>query len=122
MIVQWPHRAVMQNRDVLQENLTKTRWKKDQTAFEVVNTGSEISEQQWNRIRDQFPPERKPQGGRPGKSSRIMLNAILYCVLAEYWNTVAGSAGAVRAMAERIQPVPGLDKGRGMGKYPHSSD
>lgn len=25
-----------------------------------------------------FPPERKPQGGRPGKSNRMMLNAILY--------------------------------------------
>lgn len=38
----------------------------------------EISEKQWNRIRDRFPPERKPQGGRPGKSNREMLNAILY--------------------------------------------
>ena len=38
----------------------------------------EISEKQWNRIKALFPPERKPQGGRPGKSSREMLNAILY--------------------------------------------
>ena len=38
----------------------------------------EISEKQWNRIKDKFPPERKPQGGRPGKSNREMLNAILY--------------------------------------------
>ena len=38
----------------------------------------EISEKQRNRIRDLFPPERKPQGGRPGKSNREMLNAILY--------------------------------------------
>ena len=38
----------------------------------------EISEKQWNRIRDLFPPERKPQGGRPGKSNREMINAILY--------------------------------------------
>ena len=38
----------------------------------------EINEKQWNRIRDLFPPERKPQGGRPGKSNREMLNAILY--------------------------------------------
>ena len=38
----------------------------------------EINEKQWNRIRDLFPQERKPQGGRPGKSNREMLNAILY--------------------------------------------
>ncbi|MCI9547371.1 MAG: transposase [Lachnospiraceae bacterium] len=38
----------------------------------------EISENQWNRIKDLFPPERKPQGGRPAKSNRTMLNAILY--------------------------------------------
>ncbi len=38
----------------------------------------EINEKQWDRIKDKFPPERKPQGGRPGKSNREMLNAILY--------------------------------------------
>ena len=38
----------------------------------------EISEKQWNRIKDKFPPEKKPQGGWPGKSNREMLNAILY--------------------------------------------
>ena len=40
----------------------------------------EINEKQWNRIRDLFPQERKPQGGRPEKSNREMLNAILYCL------------------------------------------
>ena len=38
----------------------------------------EISEQQWNRIKSLFPPEKKSQGGWPGKSNREMLNAILY--------------------------------------------
>ncbi len=38
----------------------------------------EISDDKWNKIKDFFPPERKPQGGRPGKSNRMMLNAILY--------------------------------------------
>ena len=38
----------------------------------------EISDNQWNKIKDLFSPERKPQGGRPAKSNRIMLNAILY--------------------------------------------
>ena len=40
--------------------------------------GHEISEQEWNRIKPLFPPEKKPQGGRLGKSNREMLNAILY--------------------------------------------
>ena len=30
---------------------------------------------------------------------------------------MAGSAGAVRRMAKRIQSVSGLDKSRSMGKY-----
>ena len=38
----------------------------------------EISEKQWKRIKDKFPPEKKPQGGRPGKSNLEMLSAILY--------------------------------------------
>ena len=38
----------------------------------------ELSETQWNKIKEMFPPERKPQGGRPGKSNREMLNAMLY--------------------------------------------
>ena len=38
----------------------------------------EIGEKQWNGIEFLFPPEKKPQGGRPGKGNREMLNAILY--------------------------------------------
>ena len=38
----------------------------------------ELSEAQWNRIKDLLPPERKPQGGRPAKSNREMLNAMMY--------------------------------------------
>lgn len=38
----------------------------------------ELSETEWNKIKEMFPPERKPQGGRPGKSNREMLNAMLY--------------------------------------------
>lgn len=38
----------------------------------------EINENQWNRIKDLFPPERKPQGGRPAKNNRETINAILY--------------------------------------------
>lgn len=38
----------------------------------------EISEEQWNKIKDILPPERKPQGGRPAKDNRVMLNGIIY--------------------------------------------
>lgn len=38
----------------------------------------ELSEEQWNRIREMLPPERKSQGGRPAKDNRMMLNGILY--------------------------------------------
>lgn len=38
----------------------------------------ELSETQWNRIKDLLPPEKEPHGGRPGKSNRAMLNGILY--------------------------------------------
>ena len=38
----------------------------------------ELSEAQWNRIKDLLPPERKPTGGRPAKSNREMHNAMVY--------------------------------------------
>lgn len=38
----------------------------------------ELSEAQWTRIKDLLPLEKKPHGGRPGKSNREMLNGILY--------------------------------------------
>jgi len=38
----------------------------------------EISDEQWNRIKDKLPPERKTQGGRPAKDNRVMLNGIIY--------------------------------------------
>ena len=80
----------------------------------------EINEKQWNRIKDKFPHERKPQGGRPGKSNLAMLNAIP-CWL-NIWGFHAGFAGAIRPIAKRIQPVSGLDKSRSMGKYLYSPD
>lgn len=38
----------------------------------------ELSERQWDSLKELFPPERKPQGECPGKSNQEMLNAILY--------------------------------------------
>ncbi|MDY7992387.1 IS5 family transposase [Paenibacillus polymyxa] len=37
-----------------------------------------MQDQQWRQIQDLFPPERKPQGGRPAVDNRIMLNAMLW--------------------------------------------
>ena len=37
----------------------------------------ELSNEQWEKIKDLLPPERKPQGGRPAKNNRIMMNGIL---------------------------------------------
>jgi len=38
----------------------------------------ELSDEQWNRLKEKLPPERKPQGGRPAKDNRVMLNGIIY--------------------------------------------
>ncbi|WP_419892187.1 IS5 family transposase [Paenibacillus xylanexedens] len=43
-----------------------------------MNTRYEIKETQWQRVQDLFPPERKPQGGRPALDNRIMLIAMLW--------------------------------------------
>jgi len=38
----------------------------------------ELADAQWARMKGLLPPERKPQGGRPAKDNRLMLNAMLY--------------------------------------------
>uniref|UniRef100_UPI00406C6E11 transposase n=1 Tax=Paenibacillus sp. FSL L8-0436 TaxID=2954686 RepID=UPI00406C6E11 len=38
----------------------------------------EIRDNQWEKIKDLLPPERKPQGGRPPKGHCQMLNAVLW--------------------------------------------
>jgi len=38
----------------------------------------ELTESQWNRIRDLLPPERKAQGGSPAKDNRMVMHGILY--------------------------------------------
>lgn len=38
----------------------------------------ELTIEQWEKIKEQLPPEKKPQGGRPAKNNRTMLNAIVY--------------------------------------------
>lgn len=38
----------------------------------------EIRDDQWEKIKDLLLPERKPQGGRPPKDHRHMLNAMLW--------------------------------------------
>ncbi|WP_090739044.1 transposase [Paenibacillus sp. Mc5Re-14] len=43
-----------------------------------MSTRYEIQDQQWRLIQNLFPPERKPQGGRPAVDNRWMLNAMLW--------------------------------------------
>ena len=38
----------------------------------------ELTDDQWNRVKGKLPAERKPQGGRPAKDNRVMLNGIIY--------------------------------------------
>ena len=38
----------------------------------------ELSDEQWNQIKEKLPPERKAKGGCPAKDNRSMLNAMLY--------------------------------------------
>lgn len=38
----------------------------------------EITDAQWERIKDILPPERKSGAGRPAKDNRVMLNGIIY--------------------------------------------
>jgi transposase len=38
----------------------------------------EIPDDQWEKIKDVLPPERKKQGGRPAKDNRMILNAMLW--------------------------------------------
>ena len=38
----------------------------------------ELTEEQWDRVKENLPPERKPEGGRPAKDNRVMLNGIIY--------------------------------------------
>lgn len=40
----------------------------------------ELRDDQWNRIKELLPPERKTQGGRPAKDNRQMLNAMLWVI------------------------------------------
>jgi len=44
----------------------------------MVMKRHELTESQWNRIKDMLPLERKPHGGRPAKDNRLMLNGIIY--------------------------------------------
>lgn len=38
----------------------------------------ELTDAQWERIKDILPPERKRGAGRPAKDNRVMLNGIIY--------------------------------------------
>lgn len=39
-----------------------------------------ITTEQWKKMENMLPPERKPQGGRPAKDNRMMLNGMIYWI------------------------------------------
>lgn len=80
----------------------------------------ELSEAQWNRVKELLPPERKPQGGRPARSHQEMLNAMVYWLNTGIrWR---GSARTVWSLAKCVQSIPCMDKGRRMGEHPEQLD
>ena len=38
----------------------------------------ELTDVQWGKVKNLLPSERKPQGDRPAKDNRVMLNGIIY--------------------------------------------
>ena len=80
----------------------------------------ELSETQWNRIKDLLPPERKPQGRPPGKGQSW--DAQCQGVLAQHGYPLEKSARTIWALAKCIQSILCMDKSRRMGKRPGQSD
>ena len=64
----------------------------------------ELNEAQWARIKDLLPPEKKPHGGRPGKSNREMLNGILYWLNTEVpWRDLPERFGSWQSVYSRFR-------------------
>lgn len=55
----------------------------------------ELTNEQWEQIKDYLPPERTGKRGRPGKDNRTMLNGMLW---------IARSGAQWREMPERYGP------------------
>lgn len=43
-----------------------------------MNRRYELTDEEWEQLKNLLPAERKPQGGRPAKENRHMLNAMLW--------------------------------------------
>ena len=70
----------MENRCALEGVCKLKRVVKKGEKYDIIGSMKrhELSEEQWNKIKELLPPERKPQGGRPAKDNRMMLNGIIY--------------------------------------------
>ena len=55
----------------------------------------ELTDQEWNRIKDLLPPEKSGKRGRPSKDNRMILNAMLW---------IARSGAPWRDLPERYGP------------------
>ena len=55
----------------------------------------ELTDQEWNRIKDLLPPEKSGKRGRPSKDNRMILNAMVW---------IARSGAPWRDLPERYGP------------------
>lgn len=55
----------------------------------------ELTDQEWNRIKDLLPPEKSGKRGRPSKDNRMILNALVW---------IARSGAPWRHLPERYGP------------------
>ena len=55
----------------------------------------ELTDQEWNRIKDLLPPEKSGKRGRPSKDNRMILNAMVW---------IARSGAPWRDLSERYGP------------------
>lgn len=55
----------------------------------------DLTDQQWEQIASLFPPENTGKRGRPSKSNRLMLNAMVW---------IARSGAPWRGLPERFGP------------------
>lgn len=55
----------------------------------------ELTDEEWNKIKDLFPPESTGKRGRPAKDNRLMLNAMVW---------IARSGAPWRDLPERYGP------------------
>jgi transposase len=64
----------------------------------------ELRDDQWNRIKELLPTERKMQGGRPAKDNHHMLNAMLWVIRSGApWHDLPDYFGPLQSVYTRFR-------------------